>query len=66
MNAIEKQDEFSNDSAIFFLNGLDDTKKTMLQNMVMSKLRSHQHVVLAIVSSGIATTLLEGSRTAHS
>lgn len=38
----------------------------MLQNMVMSKLRFHQRVVLAVALSGIATTLLESGRTAYS
>lgn len=38
----------------------------MLQNMVMSRLRSHQRVVLAVALSGIAATLLKGGRTSYS
>lgn len=66
MNAIEEQDEFSKDGAIFFLNSPGSTGKTMLQNTVMSKLRSHQRIVLAVASSGIAATLLKGGKTTHS
>lgn len=66
INAIEEQDEFSKDGAISFLNGPGGTGKTMLQNTVMTKLRSQQRVVLAVASSSIAATLLEDGRTAHS
>lgn len=49
----------------FFLDGLSGTRKTILQNTVMSKLRFQQYVVLAVALSGIAAILLEGGRTAH-
>lgn len=51
---------------MFFLNGLGDTGKTKLQNTVLGHLRSKGRIALAVASSGIASTLLEGGQTAHS
>ena len=59
-------DEYGTPVALFFLNGAGGTGKTMVQNTVMRKLRLEQKVALAVASSGIAATLLQGSRTAHS
>ena len=59
-------DEYGAPGALFFLNGAGGTGKTMVQNTVMQKLRSEQKVALAVASSGIAATLLQGGRTAHS
>lgn len=52
-------------SGLFFLDGPGDTRKTFVQNTVMAKLRSEDAIVLAVASSGIAATLLEGGTTAH-
>ena len=50
---------------LFFLDGPGGTGKTFVQNTVMAKLRSEGFIVLAVASSGIAATLLDGGQTAH-
>ena len=50
---------------LFFLDGPGGTGKTFVQNTVMAKLRSEGKIVLAVASSGIAATLLDGGQTAH-
>ena len=57
---------FDNKGTIFFLNGGAGTGKTFLYNIVATKLRSLGHVVVVVASSGIASLLLVGGRTAHS
>ena len=59
-------DEYGAPGAQFFLNGPGGTGKTFVQNTVMARIRSEQKVALAVASSGIASTLLQGGRTAHS
>ena len=51
---------------IFFLNGAGGTGKTHVQNTVLKKVRSANDIALAVASSGIAATLLQGGTTAHS
>ena len=65
IRAVDNPDEFP-EERLFFLNGPGGTGKTMVQNTVMERIRSQGKVTLAVVSSGIASTLLEGGRTAHS
>lgn len=48
------------------MNGPRGTGKTRVQNTVMARLHSKQQIALAVASSGIASTLLKGGRTAHS
>lgn len=50
----------------FFLNGGAGTGKTFLYNTVTLKCRSLDHIVITVASSGIASLLLLGGRTAHS
>ncbi|XP_071704160.1 uncharacterized protein [Rutidosis leptorrhynchoides] len=50
----------------FFLYGPGGTGKTFLYNTILAKLRSERMIVLAVASSGIASLLLPGGRTAHS
>ncbi|XP_058208347.1 uncharacterized protein LOC131321380 [Rhododendron vialii] len=57
---------FGNNGTTFFLNGGAGTGKTFLYNTIAQKCRSLGHVVVTIASSGIASLLLEGGRTAHS
>ncbi|XP_067944956.1 ATP-dependent DNA helicase PIF1-like [Watersipora subatra] len=52
--------------AIFFLDAPGGTGKTFLLNLLLAKIRSNRQVALAVASSGIAATLLEGRRTSHS
>ena len=51
---------------LFFLDGFGRTGKTFLINLTLAKVRSEGHIALAVASSGIAATLLDGGMTAHS
>lgn len=42
------------------------TVKTFVINLTLAKVRSEEHIALAVASSGIAETLLNGGTTAHS
>ncbi|KAG5517186.1 hypothetical protein RHGRI_037823 [Rhododendron griersonianum] len=57
---------FGNKGTTFFLNGGAGTGKTFLYNTIAQKCRSLGHIVVTVASSGIASLLLEGGRTAHS
>ncbi|XP_072379547.1 ATP-dependent DNA helicase PIF1-like [Diabrotica undecimpunctata] len=50
----------------FFLDAPGGTGKTFLISLIVAKIRSQQKIALAVESSGIAATLLDGGRTAHS
>lgn len=56
----------NNEGKIFFLDAPGGTGKTFLINLLLRKVRSTGKIALAVASSGIAATLLEGGRTAHS
>ncbi|KAJ8895238.1 hypothetical protein PR048_000563 [Dryococelus australis] len=51
---------------IYFLDAPGGTGKTFLISFILATIRSHNEIALALASSGIAVTLLEGGRTAHS
>lgn len=56
-----------NDSGgVFFLDAPGGTGKTFLINLLLAYVRQKGEIILAVASSGIAATLLEGGRTAHS
>ena len=55
-----------NDGGLWFLDAPGGTGKTFLSKLLLSKVRSMGHIALAVASSGIASTLLPGGRTAHS
>ena len=55
----------SGEGGILFLDAPGGTGKTYLINLLLAKVRSRSQVALAVASSGIAATLLEGGRTAH-
>ncbi|XP_022014440.2 uncharacterized protein LOC110913931 [Helianthus annuus] len=61
MKAIEK-----GDGGVFFAYGYAGTGKTFLWKTFAAALRSNGEVVLNVASSGIASLLLDGGRTAHS
>ncbi|GJR15905.1 DNA helicase PIF1, ATP-dependent [Tanacetum coccineum] len=61
MDAVEK-----NKGGMFFVYGYGGTEKTYLYKTMSAALRSEGGIVLNVASSGIATLLLEGRRTAHS
>ncbi|XP_071582556.1 ATP-dependent DNA helicase pif1-like [Temnothorax nylanderi] len=50
---------------VFFLDAPGGTGKTFLINLLLARVRSDRGIALAVASSGIAATLLEGGRTAH-
>ncbi|XP_026475869.1 uncharacterized protein LOC113381105 [Ctenocephalides felis] len=50
----------------FFLNAPGSTGKTFIISLILARVRSQNNIALAIASSGIAATLFEGRRTAHS
>ena len=55
-----------NRGTIFFLSGRAGTGKTFVYNTIANKLRSSGYIVVTVASSGIASLLLIGGRTAHS
>jgi hypothetical protein len=56
----------SNSGKSFFLHGPGGTGKTFVYNTVCHFLRGQGKIVLCVASSGIASLLLNGGRTAHS
>lgn len=61
MTAIENES-----GGLYFLDAPGGTGKTFLISLILAKIRSQNHIALAVASSGIAATLLDGGRTAHS
>lgn len=56
----------ANTGGLYFVYGHGGTGKTFLWSTIVSQLRSEGKIVLVIASSGIASLLIEGGRTAHS
>ncbi|KAF7808131.1 ATP-dependent DNA helicase PIF1-like [Senna tora] len=52
--------------SLFFVNGFGGSGKTYIWNTLTSAIRSNGDIVLAVASSGIASQLIPGGRTAHS
>lgn len=50
----------------FFLDAPGGTGKTFLISLILAQIRAEGGIALAVASSGIAATLLDGGRTAHS
>ncbi|GFX97338.1 ATP-dependent DNA helicase [Trichonephila clavipes] len=61
MRAITEQS-----GGLFFIDAPDGTGKTFLLSLILATIRSQNNIALAIASSGIAATLLDGGRTTHS
>jgi len=53
-------------SFVYFIAGHGGTGKTFLWRAILAKLRSQDHIVLAVASSGVAALLMPGGRTTHS
>ncbi|XP_067140991.1 ATP-dependent DNA helicase pif1-like [Centruroides vittatus] len=51
---------------LYLINAPGGTGKTFLISLILATVRSQNKIALAIASSGIAATLLDGGRTAHS
>jgi len=43
-----------------------ETGKTFLVNLLLASVRTHKKIAISVASSGIAATLLDGGKTAHS
>ncbi|GFX98538.1 ATP-dependent DNA helicase [Trichonephila clavipes] len=56
----------SGNGGLFFLDAPGGTGKTFLLNSLLMSVRKDKKIAVAVVSSGIAVTLLNGGRTAHS
>ncbi|XP_074339091.1 uncharacterized protein LOC141677199 isoform X4 [Apium graveolens] len=56
----------TNAGGFYFVYGPGGTGKTFLWSTILARLRSEGKIVLAVASSGIASLLIEGGRTAHS
>ena len=54
------------EGGIFFLDAPGGTGKTFVLSPLVARIRQDQSVALAVTSSGIASTLLQVGRTAHS
>ncbi|GFT79697.1 ATP-dependent DNA helicase [Trichonephila clavipes] len=61
MRAITEQS-----GGLFFIDAPGSTGKTFLLSLILATIRSQNNIALAIASSGIAATLLNGGRTTHS
>nr|GEU97172.1 zinc finger, CCHC-type [Tanacetum cinerariifolium] len=57
---------YNQEGHFYFVCGPGETGKTFLYNTVMARLRSERMIMFAVASSGIASLLLPGGRTAHS
>lgn len=51
---------------LFFLDAPGGTGKIFLLNMILAHVRQNNEIILAVATSGIASTLLSGGRSAHS
>jgi hypothetical protein len=56
----------ANEAALYFVSGFGGTGKTFLWTTIITSIRSARKIVLAVASSGVASLLLPGGRTAHS
>ncbi|GFV61162.1 ATP-dependent DNA helicase [Trichonephila clavipes] len=61
MRAITEQS-----GGLFFIDAPGGTGKNFLLSLILATIRSQNNIALAIASSGIAATLLDGGRTTHS
>ncbi|XP_010451669.1 PREDICTED: uncharacterized protein LOC104733822 [Camelina sativa] len=57
---------FKDLGGVFFVYGFGGTRKTFVWKTLATAVRSRGQIVLNVASSGIASLLLEGGRTAHS
>ncbi|XP_025416571.1 uncharacterized protein LOC112687839 [Sipha flava] len=51
---------------LYFLDAPGSTGKTFVISLILENIRVQEKIALALASSGIAATLLDGGRTAHS
>lgn len=56
----------NNTDGLFFLDAPGGTGKTFVVSLILATIRSRCDIALALATSGIAATLLDGGRTTHS
>ncbi|GFT67751.1 ATP-dependent DNA helicase [Trichonephila clavipes] len=56
----------SNSVSVISLIHLVEPEKTFLINLLLAKIRCERSIAIAVASSGIAATLIDGGKTAHS
>src|SRR5216110_1364176 len=56
----------SDEGNVFFLDVFDDTRKTFLINLILTKIQLNEDIILTIAFSGIIAILLNESMTIHS
>ena len=56
----------TNSGGIYFLDAPGGTGKTFVINLILAEIRRRGEIAIAVASSGIAATLLQGGRTSHS
>ncbi|XP_044582994.1 uncharacterized protein LOC123264012 [Cotesia glomerata] len=56
----------SDSGQLYFLDAPGGTGKTFLINLLLAKIRSEKNIAIAVASSGVAATLIDGGKTAHS
>ncbi|XP_053945028.1 uncharacterized protein LOC128854731 [Anastrepha ludens] len=68
LHAYDKVMQAVNDNTggLYFLDAPGGTGKTFLISLILATIRSERKIALALASSGIAATLLDGGHTAHS
>jgi hypothetical protein len=54
------------DGGLFFVDGPSGTRKTYLYRSLLATIRSQKKIVMATATSGVATSIMPGGRTAHS
>jgi hypothetical protein len=64
VGALERRNSVGN--FLFYVDGPGGSGKTYLNNTILTFARSHNHKALAVASTGIASMLLLGGKTAHS
>ena len=60
------QSIMAHNPTLFFLDGPGGTGKTFVENLLLNTIRGSGNKAIAVASSGIAATLLNSGRTAHS
>jgi len=66
LDTIDRAFTLTGSPHLFFIDGPSGTGKTFLENLLLARARSMGLIALAVASSGIASILLDGGRTAHS
>jgi Rad3-related DNA helicase len=56
----------TDDGGLFFVDGPSGTGKTYLYRALLATIRSQKKIAVATATSGVATSIMPGGRTAHS